>query len=46
MLLDYKQICRTYSGSVFVLSNDSHSKIDEVMEELHDMKSLYMDLNS
>jgi len=29
-----------------VVSNDSHSKIDEVMEELHDLKSLYMDLNS
>jgi len=29
-----------------VVSNDSYSKIDEVMEELHDLKSLYMDLNS
>jgi len=29
-----------------VVSNDSYSKIDELMEELHDLKSLYMDLNS
>jgi len=29
-----------------VVSNDSYSKIDEELEELHDLKSLYMDLNS
>jgi len=29
-----------------VVSYDSYSKIHEVMEELYDLKSLYMDLNS
>jgi len=29
-----------------VVSNDSNSKIDEEMEELHDLKSQYMDINS
>jgi len=28
------------------VSNDSYFKIDEVMEELHGLKSLYMDLSS